>query len=232
MFDNIVYLNRDIDTLRKEKTENQLTERGLTATRFPAIVDNVSEYLHIPVPRVNPAQESCLVSHLEIIRTYGMERDLLVFEDDIDLSVMDHWDFTLSDLTEAIPDTVGITQLFFFPAPDLVKALRWTPGYFGTSAYLIRSWYVKDLVSYAYTDNKWDIRKLQSHYVQLLADSVLYSNTDTMSLSVFATRNEVSTILPHASYVDAGQKAINNWATKPTKFKDILISIENYVNRR
>lgn len=232
MFDNIVYLNRDIDVLRKEKTEKQLIERGLTATRFPAIVDNLSDYLYIPVPRVNPAQESCLVSHLEIIRTYGLEKDLLVFEDDIDLSVMDHWDFTLSDLMDSIPDTVGIAQLFFFPAPDSVKALRWAPGYFGTSAYLIRSWYVKELVSSAYIDNKWDIRKLQSHYVQLLADSVLYSNTDTMSLSVFATRNEVSTILPHASYVDAGQKAVNNWATNPTKFKDIIISIENYINRR
>lgn len=230
MFDNVVYLNRDIDIARKEKTESQLTKYGIEATRFSAITENLQEFVGHPLNdlRINLAQISCLVSHLEIIRTYGLDLPLVVFEDDIDLSTVDYWDFTFEQLLAEIPEAVGIVQLFYFPASKQATAVPWIAGYFGTAAYFIRPWYAKQLVANWYSDGKWNIKGMPSRYVQPLADSVLYTPGPSLSLSLFSTRKEVSTILPHATYTDSAEKALEEWRSSPIPFSDILISIDKY----
>ena len=212
MFDNIVYLNRDIDTDRRALIEGQLSAHNIEAVRFAAIESGLQELIHQPLNELRMvfAQASCLISHLEIIRAYG-DKDLLVFEDDIDLSTSLYWGTSFKDIVDCIDESVGIVQLTSFPSPIPVKPIKWVQGTFGTGAYLIRSWYAKSLVEKAFKDGKWDISLLESKYVQPLADSILYSNGPSISVTLFGLKPIKSTILPHATYVETADMFGNSW---------------------
>ena len=229
MHDNVVYLNRDVDVERRLDTESQLSSFKIKALRFPAIERGLQDLVVQPLSDLgmNIQQASCLVSHLEIIRTCGLS-DMLVFEDDIDLSPMSHWTFTFDEVVSSLPDSVGIAQLFYFPLDAPISAIKWKPGMFGTSAYFIKKEYAEYLVSTGYRDGKWDIDSFKSNYVQKLADSVLYSNTKTMSILLFGVRNEVSTILPHATSGITASELSSKWRTNPPTKEQLLTSIEGF----
>lgn len=230
MFDNIVYLNRDIDVERRRQTEEQFVKHNVSAVRFSAIEDELAT-LALQSPsdlRINAAQLSCLVSHLEIIRKYGGS-DLLVFEDDIDLSLLPKWPITLEELSLALPERVGVVQLTYFPSRGVLSPVRWMPGLFSTAAYFIKKEYAQKLVETGFKDGVWDISTMWSAYVQPLADSIIYSSTNTISLLMLGVRDEVSTILPHATYSNEVSKwAKEVWDTSPLSREQLLQQIRNF----
>lgn len=231
MFTNIVYLNRDIDTERKDATEKQLRQINAKATRFSAIESGLEKYsLQSPENlKINKAQLSCLISHLEILRIHGKE-DLLVFEDDVDLSMATKWPITMSELISALPDHVGVVQLTYFPSRGTLNPVPWMPGMFSTAAYFIKKEYSEHLVKTGYIDGTWDLTKLKSKYVQRLADSVVYSSTRTMSLLLFGVRGEPSTILPQAIYLqEASVWASNAWDTTPINRDNFIQKIRSFI---
>lgn len=222
MFNNIVYLNRDQDLDRREATENQCEDRGITATRFSAIEGDLQDYIVEPIKsiRLNREQLSCLISHLEIIRKYGGE-DLLVFEDDVDLSPSDYWGTTFEDITSCINPPIGIAQLYCHPSPAPVRPRPWFKGMFGTVAYFIRSWYSQELCQKGYKNGKWELNSLVSSYVIPVADSVLYSNAPSISFTLFGLRDVPSTILPHATYVNEASRVGQSWAMGQNNIEEI-----------
>ena len=186
MFDNIVYLNMDNAIDRREWVEGQFKEHNVTATRFSAIHDDFDKYCHDwRELKISDPQVGCLLSHLEIIRTYG-DRDLLVFEDDINLEPMHNWKFTFQELVDFLPNEIDILQLVKFPQLKPTSAIKWHEGMFSTAAYFIRKEYVKRLVDIAFHDGKWQVKKLKSFYVQPLADSVLYSNGEAYTVTILS----------------------------------------------
>lgn len=229
MFSNVVYLNRDQDTERKEITEAQLFEYGIEATRFSALDDGLLSLMHQSPEslRISFAQASCLISHLEIIRKYG-SKDLLVFEDDIDLSTSDYWGEGLQGILDVVDSSVGIVQLSYFPNFPPVLPRWWQPGTFGTAAYFIRPWYSNKLVELGYRDGRWDISAFRNKYSQPLADSVLYSNTPTLSLSLFGTRPVPSTILPHATYTSDAALFSRSWAEGKNNINEIKAALPKF----
>jgi hypothetical protein len=229
VFDNVVYLNRDQDVPRKEVTEAQLDKYGIKAARFSAIQEDLQELVHQPLDslRISFAQASCLVSHLEIIRKYGGS-DLLVFEDDVDLTPSEYWGDTLSGILAYLDESIGIAQLSAFPALQPIMPTWWTAGTFGTAAYYIRPWYSKKLIDVGYRDGKWDIFSFKNRYSQILADSVLYSNTPTVSFTLFGLRPLVSTILPDATYVSDAPRFGNSWIEGKNNIEDIKAALPKF----
>lgn len=213
MFDNIVYLNRDQDLERRMVTEEQLAKYGAKATRFSAIIDDLESYIAQSVSdlRVNFAQASCLISHLEIIRRYGKE-PLLVFEDDVDLSPSEYWGCSLDSFLTELPKEVDIVQLYTYPTDTPILPKRWAPGTFGTVAYYIRPEYSQKLVDIGYSNGVWDVKAFKSLYPQPLADSLLYTNGSAVSLTLFGLRNIPSTILPQATYPEVASKFGQSWS--------------------
>lgn len=213
VFTNVVYLNRDQDLDRQEIMKKQFTEYSVPALRFSAILDGVQDIIFEPINSLNISipQASCLVSHLEIIRKHG-SHPLLVFEDDIDLSPSKYWGTSFEDIINTVPETVGIVQLQAWPAPTPVVPKKWMPGVFGTGAYFIRPWYAEKLINLGYVDGKWRVKNFTSMYVQPLADSILYSNTYTLSLQLFGVIPMKSNILPHATYPEMLYKFSESWS--------------------
>lgn len=226
MFDNVVYLNRDQDVERREITEKQFLNLGVSAHRFSAITESIEDYCHQTPEelRISKPQLSCLISHLEIIRTYG-DKDILVFEDDINIAPYEYWGFSFKDLIDAMPAFVGCLQLFTFPAPASNIVKKWVPGLFGTAAYFLKKEYASRLVELGYIDGKWDISKMPNRYSQPLADSVLYSHDGSYSIVLFGIRNETSTILPHATYGQTASLVTEHLISNPPSLKAIKDSV-------
>lgn len=229
MFDNVVYLNRDQDTVRREGIEAMFSKYNISAKRYSALQDTLQELVHEPITSTSLSfpQTSCLISHLEIIRLHGGS-DLLVFEDDADLTTMDYWPFSFEEVLEVIPKHIGIVQMFRHPSVFPVRATPWGPGVFGTVAYFVRPWYASNLISKCYFDGKWSISKMKSDYSIPVADSVLYSDGATMSINLFGSRDEGSNILPNAGYVKTALETSKKWSTLSHNAEFTLKSIKEF----
>lgn len=229
MFDNVAYLNRDQDTVRREGIEALFSKYNISAKRCSALQDTLQEFVLEPITSTSLSfpQTSCLISHLEIIRVYG-NKDLLVFEDDADLTTMDYWPFSFEDVVQSLPEHVGIVQLFRHPPLFPAFARPWSQGVFGTVSYFIRPWYAEKLVSLGYAGGKWSIAKLKSEYPLPVADSVLYSNGVAMSINLFGSRDEGSTILPNAGYVKDAVEVSKKWKELEHDAEYTLKSIKEF----
>lgn len=207
-FDNIVYINRDIDVERKDYIEKQLDTYGVSAKRFEAISSNFDDYCHdwrdfyrtvqttkhyYDDPLLSAGEIGCLLSHMECLRLYG-ENDLIVLEDDLDFSPIDHWNFTFSEFLSKLGEEVEILQM--------VKYHQYTPinvrklvigqdrGHWGTAAYYIKSSLVKKILAEYYVDGKWMISKMQCFWDRRTADAILYSFASAYTCMLFSLRQE------------------------------------------
>lgn len=241
-FDNIVYINRDIDFDRKTLMEYQFKKYGVEAKRFNAISSNFDQYSsdYVDILRANPlpghfydnimlssAEIGCLLSHLECIRLYG-DKDLIVLEDDADLSTSEHWNFNLSDIFSKLQDDVEILQMVKYAAyyPVKVKKLKIgneEGGNWGTAAYLIKSSLSKKIVSEYYVDGKWQILKMPCLWNRKTADAILYSFDGAYTCTLFSlAQYGKSTINPDFNPSLSAAAHISNY------FNNNKISIEDY----
>lgn len=188
-----VYINRDVDTHRNVFMLKQLEELGISAERFAGIDKDFDKYssdwqnfLNEESPdnpdygseKLSWGEIGCLLSHLEVVRTYS-EDGLLVLEDDVDLSVANSWQFSLDELVLEFnkKENAGILQLTRYPALIPIKILQHdhSRGFFGTAAYYALPNFTKKIVDEAFVDGKWKIERLRSKWHRKTADSVMYS---------------------------------------------------------
>lgn len=213
-FKNIIYINRDIDINRKRYMESNFSKYNISAIRYSAISSNFDNYSHDweKVARKNDpsnvfyddellstGEVGCLLSHLEVIRLYGHE-DLIICEDDLDISTLEKWNFRLSKFISMLKDDVQILQMVKYNAyvPIHVKKLIIGDeggGNWGTAAYYIKSSLSKKIVEEYYVDGKWQLSKFKSNWHRNAADAVLYSFDGAYTCTLFAlAQNNESTI--------------------------------------
>lgn len=211
-FPNMVYINMDSCVERKDHMENQKELYNADIKRISAISDNFDNYsddwklvLNVDNPTnfdnkthlLSMNEIGCLLSHLEAIRVYGTE-DLIVFEDDVDLSPSQLWQFSLNDLIEKVRGNVNILQLIKNNAhgPLYIKDHTFDNDW-GTAGYFISKSLCKEIVSKYYINNKWTLTNLPSNYHRKVADSVIYSFTKTYTCTIFSLSNFGSSIDSH-----------------------------------
>jgi len=233
-FDNIVYINRDIDIERKQYIENQCLNLGIIIKRFSAVHDNFDAYSNdwksflrpedfsgffYDHPLLSKGEIGCLLSHLEVIRLYG-KKDLIVFEDDVNLIVSNSWNFKLSDFFSLLNNEIEILQMVKYNSfyPVNVKKLKIgndNGGNWGTAAYYIKKELSKKIIDNYYIDNKWNFSKLPCDWNRKTADAVLYSfgNAYTctlFSLADFGTSTINGVFNPSTSIGSSVTKFFNN----------------------
>lgn len=224
---NIVYINLDRDIDRRVSIERQLKDNGLSAQRFSAISNNFDKYSRdweeifepdfkdlVQTERLSEGEIGCLLSHLEVIRLYGSE-DMLVLEDDVDLSVSKFWNFSLSELLSNLPADAKVVQLVKYKAysPINVKKLvvgNQDGGSWGTPAYVIKSDFSKYLVDNYFIDGKWEISRMPADWNRKTIDAILYSFGNAYTTTILSLKYFKSSI--GASFSDIN--AIGNKITK------------------
>lgn len=218
----------DIATERKESIEMQMNKYNANISRYSGITKDFDIYSHdwksmlsegdpyatdYDSPYLSIPEIGCLLSHLEVIRLYG-NNGLVVFEDDIDLSTSELWNFSLNEFISEIPNDVSIMQM--------VKGNKYSPAFierysfddsWGTGAYYISPELSKKIVNEYFIDGKWIISTLPCKWHRKAIDAVLYSFDNAYTCTLFSWLNQGSYICKRDSGVHIGEKILEHLKT-------------------
>lgn len=202
-FDNIVYINLDKSIDRNTVMKSQIDEYTTGAKRFSGIDKDFDAYCHDWKIFLNSNNEQmtyeeigCLLSHLEVIRIYG-DRDLIVLEDDIDLSTSLLWNFTMSEFLDGLDEEIHILQMtkhWTFTPIEISDMNRYSG--FGNAAYYIRPQLSSKIISQSFINGKWSISSLPllPQYTKKVADTVFYSLGHDKTCTLFSVHDFESSI--------------------------------------
>ena len=109
-FPKVLWINLDRYQNRKEYMEGQLAYWGIEDhVRIVGIdgkEDDPTSYLKGTIPHnMNNGEIACVLTHLNAIKYFVEETDLdevIIMEDDVDLSPIKHWNFTWKDVRSRI----------------------------------------------------------------------------------------------------------------------------------
>lgn len=197
----MVYINLDRSSDRREYMNYQISQYGLDIERFPAIGSDFYKYAHDDgfATSMLPGEIGCTLSHLHLFKKYRGQ-DLLVFEDDVDLSLMEMWPFTLDEFIEKLPEDWEIVQLYKFPRPWPAQLRRkniedytneWSSG-----SYLIKAELAERLIKRYFVDDKVSFKALYEDFGRPpLADYIIYYN------GAIAYTTTLFTVVPNISTI-------------------------------
>jgi GR25 family glycosyltransferase involved in LPS biosynthesis len=244
-FPKAYYLNLDKDTQRNRNMVNMFQRHGLTNyERFSAVpVAEAKKYLNQEdLLNLSDPDISCLVSHLLIIKK-AIEENLdnfIVFEDDVDISTIESFNFSFESFLEKLPDHWGVVQLsstgdFFIN--NVPGIFHWNPYYFGAIGYLMNRDYAKKIINFYenknifYFENFFKLEKLISKIENEdmknpAADRLVYSLGDAYTVNIFSFFVFKSNILIDTSKIKREKlvsKSIQNfWKSGPKNLEDII----------
>ena len=180
----IVYINLDSATDRREHIESQFASYGITNyKRFSGLKAIKSKNR-----KMKPSEYGCMMSHLRIIEDFykSGEDQLIVVEDDIDISSIENWDFTWKELIKNIPSFDILQLVRNSDLPDHARLKVWDGEDKSTGAYIITREYAKKIIDIY---NKDRIRLAAfpdlTERIGPVADFALYSGLNALSVSIF-----------------------------------------------
>ena len=197
----MVYINLDRSSDRREYMNYQIGQYGLDIERFPGIDRSFHEYSHDDgyATTMRPGEIGCTLAHLHLMKKYRGQ-DLLVFEDDVDLSLMEMWPFTLDEFIERLPEDWEIVQLYKFPRPwpAQLRRKRWEDytNEWSSGSYLIKKELIEKLIERYFIGDKVSFKALYDDFGRPpLADVIIYYN-DVISYTatLFSVVPNISTI--------------------------------------
>lgn len=180
----IVYINMDSAIERRKHMESQFANYGITNyKRFSGL-----KAIRSKNRKMKPSEYGCMMSHLRIIEDFykSGEDQIIIVEDDIDISAIENWDFTWKELMGIIPE-YDILQLVRNRVEEDHARLRvWDCEDKSTGAYLITREYAKKVLD-IYTKDPIRLYAFPdlSERVGPVADFALYFGFNSLSISVF-----------------------------------------------
>lgn len=182
----IVYINLDEATERNDYMVSMFEKFGVkNYSRFGTKRPDRSKHKHL-----TKSEYGCLLSHIEVLSEFAKTNEpyLLVFEDDIDISLVEKWDFTWRDIFDRVGD-FDILQLARLERhcvnPD-IKFKKWEVNLGTTGAYVITNRYAKALTSlYRRNGSCVSVFPNFSKTIGPVADYSLYAKSNSKSLCIF-----------------------------------------------
>jgi hypothetical protein len=114
-----------------------------------------------------------------------------VFEDDVDISTLDFWQFSFSEIIDSIPKNTEILQMFKSTAKHPISILPHAVAaeedeMWGSVAYFVKASFCKALVESFYVNGKWKISEMPSLGARPVADSIIYSFGKSYTVTLFS----------------------------------------------
>jgi len=116
-FPHVLWINLDRVTERKKYMEEQLSYWGIENHHRISGVDGdeYEEFLKGTLPHnMNKGEIACVMSHLNALKYFVEETDLdeiIIMEDDVDLSPVTSWTFTWKEVRKRVPINFDCLQL-------------------------------------------------------------------------------------------------------------------------
>lgn len=157
-FPPIYWLTLERSKDRQENMNRQMDYYGLTnRTMVYGYDGKVEDYTNHPIvsgayfSQMNSCDVACAISHVKAIKQWYQNSDseyAIIFEDDVDLSISDFWNFTWEDIMKILPTNWNVIQLCLIRVEDIdtVRLHMRTNINWSGAAYLINRDYARRIV--------------------------------------------------------------------------------------
>lgn len=165
-FPKVLWINLDRYQNRKEYMEGQLAYWGIEDhVRIVGIdgkEDDPTSYLKGTIPHnMNNGEIACVLTHLNAIKYFVEETDLdevIIMEDDVDLSPIKHWNFTWKDVRSRIPINMDTCQFTIInPNGITLKIHHRFINDFSAACYLITRHHATKILKLHQRGSQWKI---------------------------------------------------------------------------
>jgi GR25 family glycosyltransferase involved in LPS biosynthesis len=222
----ILYINLDKSVDRRIHMESQAKKFNLDLERFSAIGDDFENYCEeLGIPKnLLKGEIGCTLSHLHLLKQHRGQ-DLLVLEDDIDLSTAEFWPFTFQEFIDRLPSDWEVVQLYKFPRPwpATLRRKSWETHdkEWSTGAYLIKAEMIEKLINRYFVGNKVSFKALYDYYNRPIADIMLYYKDVSYTATLFTVIPSVSTI--QGTHSETGPDPVQEAWSKQRYSLDFII---------
>jgi hypothetical protein len=220
-FGPVYCINLDGDTDRWEWMKNQFEywqiDNYERVSAYDGREDDLGGILKGTYPDMMSSGEvGCTTSHLKAIKHYLETSDspyAIMMEDDCDLSVVRHWNFTWSEFLAYFPYDWDVVQMSIICTGDLhVKLHKRFVNDFSTACYVINRYHAEKLVRLHCRDDKYKID--QGMKPRAVADDLIYNSGNTFAIPLLMYKVEFPSHI-HQDHVDVfhqnNHRALWHW---------------------
>ena len=233
------YLNLDDNLDRNTYIINEFDRHNIcTYTRVSAI-DGRNNKLQYIVDKyglgVGSADLAVALSHLKSINLFSstVYDYAIICEDDVDLSIINYWNFTWDDFFSMLPFGWDIIQLTTSSQNIIFNLHKRKINDWGTVAYLINQKYAKELLSFLnYSDdtmmnfNNLKNWKKPSKNSQAIAEGTIYRSNNSYSIPLlsYSTNFNSNVHINHVNdiHIPAKNKIKNFWINNKLKISQLI----------
>jgi len=201
--------------------------------------NDLSEILKGRYPDLMSSGEvGCVTSHLKAIKMF-LETDepcALIMEDDCDISVAKHWQFSWKDFYSKVPYDYDVIQLAIInPASITVQLHRRYVNDFSTACYMITRHHAEKLIKLHCRGDKYKLD--QGVKPRAVADDLIYNSGNTFAIPLFLYKIELGSDI-HDIHIDVFHRTSYDglwqfWKVDSTNISDWdkIFTYDPYFNR-
>ena len=213
-FPNVLWINLDRVPERKKYMEEQFSYWGIDKHHRISGVDGdeYEEYLKGSVPHnMNKGEIACVMSHLNALKYFVEETDLdeiMIMEDDVDLSTVKYWPFTWKEVRKRVPINFDCLQLTIInPNGITLKLHHRFINDFSAACYLITRHHATKLLRLHQRGSQWKLD--QNIRPRAVSEDLILDSGKSYSTPLFNYRLDMGSAI-HEEHIDIFHKGSNN----------------------
>lgn len=242
-FPKVLWINLDRYPARKSYMEDQFEYWGIEDHHRIAGIDgkedDAASYLKGTVPKMmNEGEVACVLSHLNAIKYFVEETDLdevVIMEDDVDLSPAKHWNFTWKDIRSKLPINVDCFQMTIInPNGITLKLHHRFVNDFSAACYLITRHHANKILKLHMRGSNWKID--QNIRPRAVSEDLILDSGKSYSTPIFNYRLDLGSAI-HEEHIDVFHKdscnALNEFWQMQGQDQDVnqIMELDEYCGR-
>tara|TARA_B100001175_G_scaffold311436_1_gene315874 strand:+ start:2435 stop:3241 length:807 start_codon:yes stop_codon:yes gene_type:complete len=237
----VLWINLDRFPDRKKYMEDQFDYWDIKDHHRIAGIDGgeFESYLKGTVPsQMNDGECACVMTHLNAIKYFVEETDLdeiMIMEDDVDLSVARHWSFTWKDVRRKVPINFDCLQLTIInPNGITLKLHHRFINDFSAACYVITRHHASKLLKLHSRGSQWKID--QNIRPRAVSEDLILDSGKSYATPIFNYRLDMGSAI-HEEHIEIFHKNSNNalvdfWREQGADLKiEEVMQLDEYCGR-
>ena len=216
-FPNVLWINLDRCTERRKYMEDHLSYWGIKDHHRISGIDGeeYEEYLKGTVPdQMNTGELACVMSHLSALKYFVEETDLdevVIMEDDVDLSTASSWTFNWKEVRKRLPINFDCLQLTIInPNGITLKLHHRFINDFSAACYLITRHHATKLLKLHQRKTQWKLD--QNIRPRAVSEDLILDSGKSYATPLFNYRLDMGSAI-HEEHIEIFHKNSNHALT-------------------
>ena len=240
-FPKVLWINLDRCTERRKYMEDHLSYWGIKDHHRISAIDGeeFEEYLKGTVPdQMNTGECACVMSHLSALKYFVEETDLdevVIMEDDVDLSTASSWTFNWKEVRKRLPINFDCLQLTIInPNGITLKLHHRFINDFSAACYLITRHHATKCIRLHQRGTQWKID--QNIRPRAVSEDLILDSGKSYSTPLFNYRMDLGSNI-HEEHLDIFHKGSNNALKEFWEYQAVdhtieqIMELDEYVGR-